>query len=237
MRYALKTSPQEECEKFGSVKSVHIPRPSTTSEQEKPGVGFVFVAFDGVDSSAKAAASLRARTFDGRKVRACVRPSCVLVGVCSRFGCMSLLLSLLIFYFLLPCCCCCRSCCCRCFLCVSPRFVLRMKYVILCELPFLCFIADSCLVFPPSAPPTVCCLDSVCFFAAGASGLGFGWAFVGFLQCPETNPGGGDVLGRGKIQPADLHGRRKRRDGAGSSGGERRVIYSAFFRSSCKRGG
>lgn len=59
---------KEECEKFGSVKSVHIPRPSTISEQEKPGVGFVFVAFDGVDSSAKAAASLRARTFDGRKV-------------------------------------------------------------------------------------------------------------------------------------------------------------------------
>ncbi|CAN0465552.1 unnamed protein product, partial [Laminaria digitata] len=59
---------KEECEKFGSVKSVHIPRPSTTNEQEKPGVGFVFVAFDGVDSSAKAAASLRARTFDGRKL-------------------------------------------------------------------------------------------------------------------------------------------------------------------------
>lgn len=63
---------QEECEKFGSVKSVHIPRPSTTSEEEKPGVGFVFVAFDAVDSAAKAAASLRARTFDGRKVCVCV---------------------------------------------------------------------------------------------------------------------------------------------------------------------
>ena len=49
---------------------MHIPRPSTINEQEKPGVGFVFVAFDGVDSSAGAAASLRARTFDGRKVRA-----------------------------------------------------------------------------------------------------------------------------------------------------------------------
>ncbi|CAM9630940.1 unnamed protein product, partial [Hapterophycus canaliculatus] len=60
---------QEECEKFGSVKSVHIPRPSTTSEAEKPGIGFVFVAFDAVDSASKAAASLRARTFDGRKVR------------------------------------------------------------------------------------------------------------------------------------------------------------------------
>eukprot|EP00752_Nemacystus_decipiens_P017920 g16063.t2 len=59
---------KEECEKFGSVKSVHIPRPSTTSEDEKPGVGFVFVAFDAVDSASKAAASLRARTFDGRKV-------------------------------------------------------------------------------------------------------------------------------------------------------------------------
>lgn len=59
---------QEECEKFGKVKSVHIPRPSTSSEQEKPGVGFVFVAFDAIDSAAKAAASLRARTFDGRKV-------------------------------------------------------------------------------------------------------------------------------------------------------------------------
>ncbi|CAN0176940.1 unnamed protein product [Pylaiella littoralis] len=59
---------KEECEKFGSVKSVHIPRPSTTNEEEKPGVGFVFVAFDAVDSASKAAASLRARTFDGRKV-------------------------------------------------------------------------------------------------------------------------------------------------------------------------
>lgn len=47
---------------------MHIPRPSTTNEQEKPGVGFVFVAFGVVDSSSKAAASLRARTFDGRKV-------------------------------------------------------------------------------------------------------------------------------------------------------------------------
>ncbi|CAM9858846.1 unnamed protein product [Ascophyllum nodosum] len=59
---------KEECEKFGSVKSVHIPRGSTTNEQEKPGVGYVFVAFDAVESAAKAAASLRARTFDGRKV-------------------------------------------------------------------------------------------------------------------------------------------------------------------------
>lgn len=50
------------------MKSVHIPRPSTTNEEEKPGVGFVFVAFDAVDSASKAAASLRARTFDGRKV-------------------------------------------------------------------------------------------------------------------------------------------------------------------------
>lgn len=57
---------------------MHIPRPSTLNEQEKPGVGFVFVAFDAVDSSAKAAASLRARTFDGRKVR----PYCVSVAVC-----------------------------------------------------------------------------------------------------------------------------------------------------------
>lgn len=48
---------------------MHIPRPSTSSDQEKPGVGFVFVVFDAVDSAAKAAASLRARTFDGRKVR------------------------------------------------------------------------------------------------------------------------------------------------------------------------
>lgn len=63
-----RSTSQEECEKFGSVKSVHIPRPSTTNEQEKPGVGYVFVAFDAVDSAAKAAASLRARTFDGRKV-------------------------------------------------------------------------------------------------------------------------------------------------------------------------
>lgn len=68
--YTMDTLSQEECEKFGSVKSVHIPRPSTMNDQEKPGVGYVFVAFGGVDSSAKAAASLRARTFDGRKVRA-----------------------------------------------------------------------------------------------------------------------------------------------------------------------
>ena len=53
------------------MKSVHIPRGSTTNEQEKPGVGYVFVAFDAVESAAKAAASLRARTFDGRKVCAC----------------------------------------------------------------------------------------------------------------------------------------------------------------------
>lgn len=66
--FGVTLRPQEECEKFGSVKSVHIPRPSTTSEEEKPGVGFVFVAFDAVDSASKAAASLRARTFDGRKV-------------------------------------------------------------------------------------------------------------------------------------------------------------------------
>lgn len=78
---------QEECEKFGSVKSVHIPRPSTTNEQEKPGVGFVFVAFDAVDSAAKAAASLRARTFDGRKVRRALW--CFPICVSSRvFACV-----------------------------------------------------------------------------------------------------------------------------------------------------
>lgn len=59
---------------------MHIPRPSTTSEEEKPGIGFVFVAFDAVDSASKAAASLRARTFDGRKV-----------GVKSYFGVFGLI--------------------------------------------------------------------------------------------------------------------------------------------------
>ncbi|CAM9505310.1 unnamed protein product, partial [Choristocarpus tenellus] len=55
-------------EKFGTVTSVVVPRPSTKVESEMPGVGYVFVAFDGVDGSAGAAASLRGRTFDGRKV-------------------------------------------------------------------------------------------------------------------------------------------------------------------------
>lgn len=81
---------QEECEKFGSVKSVHIPRPSTMNMQEKPGVGFVFVAFVAVESSAKAAASLRARTFDGRKVcligvvSRCVAVGCSAAGIAGR---------------------------------------------------------------------------------------------------------------------------------------------------------
>lgn len=85
-RPVLDSALQEECEKFGGVKSVHIPRPSTMSEQEKPGVGFVFVAFDAVDSSAKAAASLRARTFDGRKVPERLRHHKSSMLVCVRIS-------------------------------------------------------------------------------------------------------------------------------------------------------
>ncbi|CAM9317920.1 unnamed protein product, partial [Discosporangium mesarthrocarpum] len=59
---------KEECEKFGKVTSVCIPRPSTEVAQEKPGVGFVFVGFEGEVGATAAANSLRGRTFDGRKV-------------------------------------------------------------------------------------------------------------------------------------------------------------------------
>jgi len=55
---------REECEKFGPVKSVHIPRP----QDGMANVGKVFVEFEQVEDCTKAHGTLGGRLFAGRSV-------------------------------------------------------------------------------------------------------------------------------------------------------------------------
>jgi len=63
---------QEECEKFGEVKALEIPRPSNPApgEQAPPpaGVGKVYVLFDSQEACVQAREALHGRAFDGRTV-------------------------------------------------------------------------------------------------------------------------------------------------------------------------
>lgn len=56
---------KDECEKFGTVMRVHIPR-----EEGTPGFGKIFVLFDNAGSSLAAQEALQGRMFDNRAVEA-----------------------------------------------------------------------------------------------------------------------------------------------------------------------
>ena len=58
---------QEECEKFGQVLAIKIPRPSMGSRQSS-GVGKIFVKFDTPESAQRALATLAGRKFADRTV-------------------------------------------------------------------------------------------------------------------------------------------------------------------------
>ena len=60
---------KEECERFGIVLRVTIPRPSKIFDHV-PGLGFVFVQFKSKESAVEAKATLHGRSFDGRTVEA-----------------------------------------------------------------------------------------------------------------------------------------------------------------------
>lgn len=61
---------REECEKFGGVEEIKIPRPPSdvTMRRDGPGVGKVFVKFDKEESTTKALQSLGGRKFADRTV-------------------------------------------------------------------------------------------------------------------------------------------------------------------------
>jgi splicing factor U2AF subunit len=58
---------KEECEKYGPVLDIKIPRPSMGSRQSA-GVGKIFVKYDTVESARKALAALAGRKFADRTV-------------------------------------------------------------------------------------------------------------------------------------------------------------------------
>ena len=60
---------KEECEKFGQVLKVDIPKPPPGGATAGvAGIGKAFVKFDTIEAAQKAKATLGGRTFDGRKV-------------------------------------------------------------------------------------------------------------------------------------------------------------------------
>lgn len=62
---------KEECEKFGSVIKVDIPKPLPSGATDGvAGLGKAFVKFETIEAAQKAKATLGGRTFDGRKVAA-----------------------------------------------------------------------------------------------------------------------------------------------------------------------
>jgi len=58
---------KEECEKYGKVLEMKIPRPTGGSRQSN-GVGKIFVKFDGPQSAGKALRALAGRKFADRTV-------------------------------------------------------------------------------------------------------------------------------------------------------------------------
>ena len=57
---------REECEKYGRVLELKIPRPSGT--RQNPGVGKIFVRFESVEAAASALKALAGRKFADRTV-------------------------------------------------------------------------------------------------------------------------------------------------------------------------
>jgi len=62
---------QEECNKFGNVVSIYIPRPNTEYDQHIPGIGKVFIEFTTPEETTIAKKEIEGRTFDNRTVSAC----------------------------------------------------------------------------------------------------------------------------------------------------------------------
>ena len=58
---------KEECDKYGAVLDIKIPRPSMGSRQSA-GVGKIFVKFDSTESAQKALHALAGRKFADRTV-------------------------------------------------------------------------------------------------------------------------------------------------------------------------
>lgn len=58
---------REECQKYGQVLDLKIPRPSGGSRQSA-GVGKIYVKFDSVESATKALKALAGRKFSDRTV-------------------------------------------------------------------------------------------------------------------------------------------------------------------------
>ena len=58
---------KEECEKYGQVLDIKVPRPTMGSRQSA-GVGKIFVKFDGLEAARKALQSLAGRKFADRTV-------------------------------------------------------------------------------------------------------------------------------------------------------------------------
>jgi splicing factor U2AF subunit len=58
----------EECQKYGRVRSIEIPRPSKTEGKHVPGLGKVFVEFDSATEAQRAQLNLAGRRFANRVV-------------------------------------------------------------------------------------------------------------------------------------------------------------------------
>lgn len=57
-------------DKYGAIAAIQVPRPAPTPEQDPPGVGLVFVAFQKPDSAVAALAGLHRRLFGDNRVDA-----------------------------------------------------------------------------------------------------------------------------------------------------------------------
>lgn len=64
----------EECEKYGTVKKVLIPRPAPPDVQQATGLGKVIIEFEDVNSSVKARNAMHGRKFGGKPVCAAFLP-------------------------------------------------------------------------------------------------------------------------------------------------------------------
>lgn len=67
LRVEIQEDVREECEKYGKVLEMKIPRPTGGSRQSN-GVGKIFVKFDGPESAGKALRALAGRKFADRTV-------------------------------------------------------------------------------------------------------------------------------------------------------------------------
>jgi splicing factor U2AF subunit len=87
----------DECNKYGAVRSINMPRPRlplSASGQFDPsdvaaGVGRIFVLFASADAATRARAAIHGRSFNGRKVEAVYFPEdFVTAKVCMRDRCI-----------------------------------------------------------------------------------------------------------------------------------------------------